>query len=209
MERPVLFSNEMVKAILDGIKTQTRRILTTQPLDILDTKNICKGKSWVAVLKGPLNSRGVFFKCKHGIVGDVLWVKETHYQFGRWIKAGLTKTKRDKWSFVCRKENEAKYIGDEIGIEIKKGKSDKIGWYKRPSLFMPRWASRITLKITDVNFERLQNISDSDCHAEGCPNDGSCPEPRVWYQHLWDAINGKKYPWSTNPWVWKICFKRI
>lgn len=90
----------------------------------------------------------------------------------------------------------------------------------RPSIHMPRWASRITLEITDVRVERLQDISQADAMAEGAPpshpsidvisrEHGYEDFSRSWYAQLWDQINGKLTSWSSNPWVWVVCFKRV
>lgn len=85
----------------------------------------------------------------------------------------------------------------------------------RSPLFMPRWASRLLLEITDVRVQRAQDISDEDAKAEGVEMPDGIPQPPEWwsyreeYGHLWDRINGKRAPWSSNPWVWCVNFRRI
>lgn len=109
--------------------------------------------------------------CPYGAVGDRLWVRET-------------------WQ---GNQGDIRYGADGDSLH------GYNGW--RPSIFMPRWASRITLEVTGVRVERVQEISEEDAQAEGVAH-------RCDYKVVWDAINGKKYPWSSNPWVWVIEFKR-
>jgi hypothetical protein len=188
-EHPILFSTEMVKAILDGSKTQTRRVikLSRSWFDengkLVDT-NYWKGEDLVKTIK-----------CPYGQVGDHLWCKET-------------------WASDCTCENP-----ECNGVIYKAGYAGKIipdKW--RPSIFLPRKFSRITLEITEVRVQRLQEISEADIIAEGCWWDtfnmggkllhqGDVPD--IWYRHLWNSINGKKYPWESDPWVWAITFKVI
>lgn len=241
-ERPILFKDTMVTAILEGRKTQTRRIIKKQASkdcgiyhrpDGLYTYTQCEG---IAV--------GEPFKCFYGKPGDRLWVRETHYLYGKWVKNGLSKTGRQKWKFKALKK-EAKHfdcLPDKIVT-----KKNKTGWFKRPSIFMPRWASRITLEITDIRVERVQEISEKDASNEGCNlewyRDNAGGEEDLWpcpkcngfqvhgalgenlgvtevdctdcdsavkmFKHLWDSINDYKgFGWKSNPWVWKISFKK-
>lgn len=182
-ERPIVFSALMVRAILNGRKTQTRRIVKPQPKHraIQSSKD---GKWYDADCIHP----GIEMKCPYGIPGDQLWVKETFFvrAAGRCCvyRASLDPT-------------EAAGIGAMYG-----------GW--KPSIFMPRKLSRITLEITGVRVERLWDISQEDAMAEGQP-DISEESPycaKEWYSRLWESINGKD-SWAKNPWVWVIGFKRI
>ncbi len=155
-EHPIIFSPPMVEAILDGKKTQTRRILKPQPIS-------------VAYLIG----------YPYGRAGDKLWVKE-HYD----------EKLKDYYRAQLKKLPAAVFYADKY---MKKWKSP---------IFMPRWASRITLEVTDIKVQRLQDITDEDARKEGC-------EDRRVYSILWNELNLKRgYGWNRNPWVWVISFKR-
>lgn len=162
-ERPILFNSEMVKAILEGRKTQTRRVVKPQPDDIPGMK--CTG----------LNKDSLK-QCPHGKPGDRLWVRET-------------------------------FVLTYSGTKYKATNYDATVKYK-PSIHMPRWASRITLEITDVRVERLTNISGRDAYFEGMKEcefkeDGSIDD----FKALWDSISKPEHSWAANPWVWVIEFK--
>jgi hypothetical protein len=180
-EKPILFSGPMVRAILDGKKTMTRRT--------------------------------------HRIVAGRLWVKETHCRYGYWQKNGTTKTGKQKYKFTALSD-EVRYF-DNPPDRVERSK-EIIGWFKRPSIFMPRWASRITLEVTGVRVERLQEITEEDAIREGTEpayladlrpdgllRDGPSHAYRAGFHDLWDSINGKTYPWASNPFVWVIEFRRI
>jgi hypothetical protein len=190
-EYPIIFNGEMVRAILAGTKTQTRRIIKPQPFDLI--------KSWPANPKD-----GSEIKCPYGTVGDRLWVRENT----RALPCGT-----------------GIYSADHTDIgEIRAGMctfTDKglaRWWSKRscPSIHMPRWASRITLEIVDIRVQRLQEISVEDVYAEGlvASADGTWgPLGRIGsiygFADVWDSINIKRAPWSINPWVWCVSFRRI
>ena len=165
-ERPIIFKGEMVKAILDGRKTQTRRVVkNVEDLTVFfrDDKFGCP------------------FKCPYGKPGDRLWVRET-------------------WADVNTSEGPAICYRADGDVQII--------W--RSSIYMPRWASRITLKILDIRVERLQDISEKDAIAEGIqPSDYA--KPKAAFMRLWDSINAKKpgKSWKDNPWVWVIEFSRV
>ena len=244
-ERPILFSGPMVQAILKGTKSQTRRVVKNckqfadwdaTPADAYDS--IIDAESGEATFlvagdHGWVNT----VKCPYGKIGDVLWVRETFYAYGKWVKNGHSKTGKQQWKFVdlydngTYPDNHYKYM-DGPPLRVQTGKSDVIGWYKRPSLFMLRAACRIRLQITDVRVERLQDISESDAKNEGIesfrpvPGDGPAetmykmylpppPHYQQWsvspvhsFKSLWRKINGTE-SWDQNPWVWVINFKRI
>lgn len=191
-ERPILFSAEMVRAILEGRKTMTRRALKWQPLDIIpcpryqieldngDIKSCVV--AWVALTTTEPEPHGKMIRCRYGQPGDRLWVRETFSYTGD----GDTIT------------NQILYRSDGEQID-----RDPI-W--RPSIHMPRWASRITLEIVNVKVERLQDISEADAQKEGMSFIGS----RAMFAKLWDSINAKRgYSWESNPWIWAIEFKRV
>lgn len=188
-ERPILFSGPMVRAILDGRKTMTRRVVKHPPFDPsddgLDTEILVNN-----------------IKCPYGQPGDRLWVRET------WSPWADESTK-----YAARSQEPALYCADyktgapslDIGGDYK--------WH--PSIYMPRWASRITLDIVAVRVERLQEISVDDVIAEGILRSDIDDRMRDSYdrwqfRQLWDSINAKRgYSWDLNPWVWVIGFTRV
>jgi len=173
-ERPILFSGAMVRALLDGSKTQTRRAVKGAPLDWLEMYGFTP--EFVA------NSGNGM--CRYGQPGDRLFVRETWLKTNPFSDGGLH-------TYGYRATDEAEF-------------PDAI-W--KPSIHMPRIASRITLEITSVRVERLQDISEADAQAEGVYTDPACPAYDA-YQTLWDQINGPD-SWAENPWVWVIEFKRV
>lgn len=199
----------MVRAILKDRKTQTRRIVKPQPFhgEIID---------------GQLVDEGAVSECPFE-VGMELWVRETHY-WDRYEKLPKDKPADFPMDFYYRADGEC----CEQIPECQCGLKLKTQW--RPSIFMPRWASRITLEIVEVRVERLQDISDGDCLAEGISTSkerglgsggfkdyhspaghfneyGFC-EPCNSYRTLWESINGDG-SWKLNPWVWVIEFKKL
>ncbi len=181
-DHPIPFRSEMVKAILEGRKTMTRRPLKWQPDE--DAKiTVLKGIAYI----GDSTSGGLVTRvpCKYGIPGDLLWVKET------W-----TCSKTDGLIPVPMYRADGE-LSHEDGSPIK--------W--TPSLFMPRWASRITLEITNIRVERVQEITEEDAFKEGViPLQMDQGDPRPCFEGLWDSINGKG-AWKRNDWVWVIEFK--
>ena len=195
-ERPILFSTEMVKAILEGRKTQTRRIIKKQPHGAGEW--VRQLASWLFPNVNPY----IKLKCPYGQPGDRLWVRET-WVLNPWSYLGGCK-------YVYRSDYES-FPKNEIG----KSYPDIDKW--RPSIFMPREACRILLEVTDVRVERLKDIAEEDAISEGIslPNyaeqairDIQFPEPSAIYAMLWESINGKG-SWEKNPWVWVIEFKKL
>ena len=184
-ERPIIFSTEMVRAILDLKKTMTRRVIKPQPI-------YYEHGAWFEWerTKRDLNATYLAVNmpnyCPYGQVGGKLWVRETW-----WCP--------EKGLPVAYKAN------------LEPHQVDKQVW--KPSIFMPRWASRILLEITEVRAERLQEITAGDCTREGILyEDGDYVTMRVFekFKELWDSLNAKRgYGWETNPWVWPISFKRL
>lgn len=225
-ERGILMRGEMVRATLDDLKTQTRRIVEPQlemvtfvaeqgPLPAFTGKLCPPGFTAVGlnVFNTPGNSGLV--NCPYGKPGDRLWVKETHWRYGKWVRNGLTKKGKPAWRF--RSMDNLMCYEEEMPESVERGKRGKSGWHKRPSIFMPRKLSRITLEIVAVRVDRLQDISETDCYAEGiawptAPNLGSDvtrrDNARNAYRALWESINGKG-SWAKNTWLWVITFKRI
>lgn len=218
-ERPILFSGPMVRAILDGTKTQTRRIVKPQPqfMQLQGAAHFLlpKQRAWESL---GLNNwhRWVQALCPYGQPGDRLWVRESYFQFGHWepVDGKRTKGGRQKWAFI---PDRSEIVFCEPGhTNVRKGRHHKDpatpAWHKRLGRFMPRAASRITLEITGVRVERLQDISGPDCWAEGIANAGWCPEKygsvTECYRTLWESINGPG-SWAANPYVWAITFRRL
>ena len=181
-ERPILFSAPMVRALLAGTKTQTRRAFKTKNGGVWPNANDLPGM------------RQILRSCPYGQPGDRLWVRETFCkiigQSGGWIETDYqaTYTHGDR-------------LGDTLGIKKR--------W--TPSIHMPRHASRITLEVTGVRVERLQDISEADAIAEGVRNSLHLPGGRFArenFEHLWWTIHGDG-SWESNPWVWVIEFKRV
>ncbi|MDB5541465.1 MAG: hypothetical protein JWQ89_3192 [Devosia sp.] len=193
-ERPILFSAPMVRALLAGTKTQTRRIVKGEALKWLAPDMFIP--QYVA---DPANGMSPY-----GYAGDRLWARETH-AFSVVDPEGLGwKEDPSNWDVIYRAD-ESQPAGGWRDVD---GKVIKAPW--RPSIFMPRWASRITLDITNVSIERLNDISDTDAEAEGWPgySDESAMDSMAWYSELWDDINGPG-SWEANPWVWIVEFRRL
>jgi len=200
-ERPIPFSGEMVRAILEGRKTQTRRVVKPQPAGAAMMRFL-SGKEAEVVWR---DYGGQAWRCPYGVPGDRLWVREG---FGVCIGQDVQHA-----AGIPRKEN----CG---GIVYRAGPSLRCRCgrlnctdYWRPSIHMPRWASRITLEVVGVRVERVQDITDDDAVAEGIDAEENKYDghkiPRVNFSGLWDSINEKRgYGWEVNPWVWIVEFKR-
>lgn len=230
-ERPIIFSGEMIKAILEGRKTQTRRIIKPQPRlvapDSITIPNYCSGE-WA---------------CPHGHSGEKLWVRES-WRVGAWQEDEGKIAVDYKADGYCRRkwltvENQELFmrLWQQSTDDAQKvfGRLERYKWQPgespcrwRSARFMPRWASRITLKIINIRPERLQRITSKDALAEGIKNidpqsktydkpyyqdyrreDACTSNPVKSFITLWDSINDKTHPWKDNPWVWVIEFKRI
>lgn len=202
-ERPILFSAPMVLAILAGRKSQTRRLVKLPPW--LAKRHTSLGLAWpdpglgdggylnvphsddanVSEWMWPIER----VRCPHGDIGDRLWVRETH---GTVTGNGVRTV----------------YRADGEPRELLTGRLiTGLKW--TPSIFMRRHQSRITLEITGVRVERLNDISEADAVAEGVGNPitRDCKVPE--YAALWDKINGKRAPWDSNPWVWVVEFRQL
>nr|WP_202902019.1 hypothetical protein [Pectobacterium odoriferum] len=210
-ERGMIFNAEMVRAILDGRKTQMRRIIKNQPFDRSQYRHdhqieIISGRSEngdeVDGLYAYTKSTGGTWsaKCPFGQPGDRLWVRETSGLQVRRDALGGTGEFR-----VYRASNP-----DAIRFTTASGKIYPIKWI--PSIHMPRCASRILLEITDVRVERLKHIPRDGIIAEGYPaeraTDGGEYDPFLWYRDLWESIYGAG-SWQANSWIWVIEFKQI
>lgn len=231
-ERPILMSGPMVRALLAGTKTQTRRVVKLphqNPLGRWEPQTfggpnggrLASGET-IPEQGGIWHTRtGDSLGCPYGQPGDRLWVRETHYAWGHWTKRLNPKKRREEWHFVDETLGAGlsyRYEADEK-LPRRKRELHEVGWWKRPAIFMPRAASRIMLEITEVRVQRLQEISEPDARAEGAPcyEDGIDPPPpdaecewsyRASFRRLWESINGPG-SWDANPWVWAITFRRI
>lgn len=218
-ERPILFSDEMVRALLDGRKTQTRRVVKPQPLTdgaryYADAYN--KTERW-AFWRCDDNrmSEPRTWRCPQGVGGDRLWVREAWAPFYA-PGAALAYPQPDMHEANAIRyratPDQVRAYPTSLASWLTRPSSREHVW--RPSIFMPRWASRITLEIVDVRVQRLHDISEEDAHAEGCRPRRFCAEPngettaRREYEWLWERINGEG-SWASNPWVWAVSFKRI
>jgi hypothetical protein len=205
-ERPILFSGPMVKALLAGTKTQTRRVVKPQPpadTDYLIVNEDPGGEGSLCISKweGGEFGPGVdpWRRCPYGQPGDRLWVRESfHINSARCWAAPKTLNPSDP-------ERAAYYAAD--------WERSAPPW--KPSIHMPRWASRLLLEVVEVRAERLQSITEEDAQSEGiqpATHLGPCRvmvHARKGFRHLWDEINGKRAPWESNPWVWALTFKRV
>jgi hypothetical protein len=230
-EKPILFSTPMIQAILDGRKTQTRRIIKDQPLpeSKIGEFIIEFTKQWkrydliqkIQISSNPIGYEAVkSWKCPFGKIGDILWVKEMYYAYGMWIKNGHTKGGKQKWKFFDTTLTGYEYHYQDNPPEniLPNTKHETYGWFKRLSLFMPKEACRIRLKITNIRVERLQDITEQDAIVEGIESrDGIYKDylsgeyyrkPLQSYLTLWESINGKG-SWDKNPWVWVIEFNKL
>ena len=190
-ERPILFSGPMVRAILDGSKTQTRRTFkgTTEH----------KGPYSPAYMEAHQQASGWGSICPYGIPGNQLWVRETwQHNIGNGPP------------IIYRADHGAAQSVYEADLATGAWKVAVSGW--RPSIFMPRAASRILLEITDVRVQRLQEISEGDARAEGVTPNAFEQTSDNWggvlYRRLWEQINGPG-SWDANPWVWAITFQML
>lgn len=230
-ERPILMRGEMVRAILDGRKTQTRRPVKPQPANI--TPDLAE------VLPEAWDSGFIDVKCPYGKPGDRLWVRETFAEVhpiavtpGRFTKrlhAGISGPPEVDYLTIYRADGErpAVYYVPEYPFRSLVPTSESLGprettW--TPSIHMPRLACRLVLEITDVRVERLQDISEEDAKAEGVRGfveDGCwvyedyCLGAGTWnmsakgsFASLWQSIHGGE-SWDANPWLWVIAFNRL
>lgn len=208
-ERPILFSGPMVRAILEGRKTQTRRVakISTAPDMYANAERDPVGR-WVLRSVVPHGQDYTLGNCPYGNVGDRLWVREAFWDHG------------DMGGLVTKLEERVEYRATEWD---RKNPDDAGGW--KPSIHMPRWASRLTLEITEVRVERIQECTFGDARDEGVVFDGGWWQgsehpvkgtPKVFnspvlaFADRWNALNGKRgFGWEANPWVWVIGFRRV
>lgn len=225
-ERPILFSAPMIKALLAGAKTQTRRIITPQPEHL--QRHEWKGKvlydaehrtwwwkhhSFENLIDFEDGRRELAKLCPHGSVGDRLWCKETYQPIWSGDRRPSSMSSPDGWALnYVATGGYQEYRDEEHGLTTR----------CKPAIFMPRWASRITLDITNVRVEHLQEITEEDAKAEGAAHriapGGDLAGAfdvitrdigyRAHFADLWRSINGAE-SWDANPWVFAISFERV
>jgi hypothetical protein len=253
-ERPIIMGAESVRAILEGRKTQTRRVIDPHKYNIAGWDMPRTKEDMEAGYPFAENAYGDFVSvvdwCPYGRVGERLWVRET-WKPGAWRSDGrvaidyqaspeLTHT---PWIFTGNKIKQFifRWLEEVIESGLEPNSEGRYEWkagmsplkWKSP-IFMPRWASRNTLEITDIRVERVQDISEDDAIAEGIEFDSgweeecgegyttgegwmnyktqdfSCESAKESYHTIWDSLNAKRgYPWDSNPWVWVITFKVV
>ena len=215
-ERPIIFGAPMVRAILSGSKSQTRRVVKPQPERSGDGV-LMWGASHRGMrfgVEGMDVPPGVLVRCPYGIGGDRLYVRETWMpdapRDGTWAGVAFFGCKGSPLSMIPAQYRTPEHVIHRASWDG----HDMVGW--KPSIHMPRWASRITLEVTGVRVERLQDISIADALAEGvdvhkdhwAKNRNHICSPVQAFADLWKSINGPD-SWDANPWVWAIEFKRI
>lgn len=218
-ERPVIFNSEMIKAILDGRKTQTRRIINPQPLKYFPegvaNQDMPPHHLWWSFIYPSKHGSDThcYIKCPYGKVGDTLWVREDY-----WICSGFYRNRKpllqgryaiDEEKFGCLiTENEWKLWSNR-----------KYPYRKTSGRFMYKSIARIFLEVTNIRVERVQDIDHDweDCLKEGVmgKNEACCDcnglhIKVLWrFRELWDSINAKRgYGWDKNPWIWVVEFKK-
>ena len=217
-EHPILFTGDMVRAILDDRKTQTRRIIKKIPSFYdLAAKLKSYGEEDYAFLDmaDPIGTYPTLATCPYGKVGDTLWVREAWWDLGFYSKG--------KWFGRTQADIVGpEYVADgepEGPMAQAKRPSLVCKWRKRPSIHMPKWACRIFLEITNIRVERVQEITPEDCVSEGIDliqgkrglaantayrdysGQGKYCGAMDSFRTLWDSINAKRAPWKDNPWV--------
>ncbi|HBR8048112.1 TPA: hypothetical protein MI490_21410 [Klebsiella pneumoniae] len=198
-ERGMIFNGEMVRAILDGRKTQTRRIIKdcTVGRDQI-SKFIQIEKKFIGCYPEDVPEL-IRECCPYGVPGDRIWVREAFRVHSRATDVATLVYKaseRNSWTEQTRRV--------PVAVCNKPATPEK--W--TPSLHMPRWASRILLEITGVRVERLRSMSQDDARAEGVIAASGPMEAGLAFRELWDSIYGEE-SWKANPWVWVIEFKRV
>lgn len=196
-ERPILFSGPMVQAILEGRKTQTRRVVKPQPIRYESLLMWAKNTRQSFGIKGVDVPDEVLTLCPFGAIGNRLWVRENFY-----VQPHLWEQNHDVQPIH--------YASDVTPDQVE-------DYVQKPSIHMPKWASRITLEITGVRVERVRQITGEDCEKEGILYDPDEPEIGPCgadadlnliedFRVLWDSVYKN---WNDNPWVWVVEFKRI
>lgn len=197
-EKGLIFNSEMVRAILDGRKTQTRRPIKWKQTRFTEIGEREDGSKW-PWSEDAEHACDFWHPCPFGAVGDRIWVREAFRVHSRATDVATLiykASERNSWTEQTRRV--------PVAVCNKPATPEK--W--TPSLHMPRWASRILLEITGVRVERLRSMSQDDARAEGVIAASGPMEAGLAFRELWDSIYGEE-SWKANPWVWVIEFKRV
>nr|EKX3318823.1 hypothetical protein [Klebsiella pneumoniae] len=197
-ERGMIFNAEMVRALLDGRKTQTRRPIKWKQTRFTEIGEREDGSKW-PWSEDAKHACDFWHPCPFGAVGDRIWVREAFRVHSRATDVATLVYKaseRNSWTEQTRRV--------PVAVCNKPATPEK--W--TPSLHMPRWASRILLEITGVRVERLRSMIQDDARAEGVIAASGPMEAGLAFRELWDSIYGEE-SWKANPWVWVIEFKRV
>jgi|SRR5476651_2803927 len=242
MDRPIIFSPPMVRAILTGKKTVTRRIVKfpvrKQSAAEMDSMAYAPSNEHYADVAldpsdtRPRESAGFIHQgseqlCPYGQTGDRLWLKEPYYAYGCWESRVDEKTRREGWHFLdlTQQRGYSYQFSRPDDYSSRTREDPNPTWWLRPSLFMPRRASRLEVEVTDVSIERLRDISDEQARAEGFspmydgihtyfvnhlayPNTGMSITAVIAFAVYWQSLNGAD-SWDENPWVWVVSFRRL
>lgn len=210
--KPILFNTEMVKAILEGRKTQTRRLPNSRIRDMWYSwdEYQCAVAPPGSILA---TEKGFYEKHQPYEQGDVLWVRET-WNYG-FVESCDREFSNEVWFEPSDRKTEGSYLRSVSRFWYYADENDRkdmqeLQGFWKPSIHMPRDAARIFLRVTNVRCERLQDITNNDAKAEGitCATDNSGMMHRHKFRQLWDSITPPECQWDANPWVWVITFER-
>ncbi len=210
---PLIMSTPMMQAYLDGRKKMTRRL---NGLEVINENpgewELVEHDYWL--FENIKTGKRLYIKCPFGVIGDGLWFRETHYRWGYWIKNGKTKTGRQKRKFKALSDD-IRFLDGKPTDSLRKYTDNTVGWYKRPAIFMPKWACRAKETLTNIRLERLQDITEIDAIKEGLIQETHTEfgaTTTYWarnrFKRLWDKLNAKRgYSWENNPWNWVLEWK--
>ena len=242
-EHPILFSAPMIRALLEGRKTMTRRVIREvptythfkylsgpkegQPKPIMDwdLSGVWQeddGTFWLDVQTDVDDNSHTELHCPYGQPGDRLIVREAVWLWCERQPNGKTKTGRTKWHYVWQENTPPVYVADHPekpvdDIPVTNSRGNRLMWKYKSARFMPKKASRITLEITDVQVQQVQDISEADADAEGTGQWAmesnavlTCETMKDAFHALWDSINAERgLGWDANPWIWALRFKTV
>lgn len=209
--RPILFTGENVRAILDGRKAQTRRVIKRHVAgDVMHHREPHESPypEW-------WDDCGIVHRCPYGVPGDLLWVREMFQPYV--CDEAIDSNGEPMWEltdYETGKGFTVNYPASDGRMEMVNAENE-LSYACKPSIHMPRWASRLTLRVSNVHVERLQEIREEDARAEGVepkvPGYADGRSSWLWpFRELWDSINAKRgYSWKSNPHVWVIEWDKV